>query len=196
MPDASWIVSGSGGKPIMHANFVSIADECCCGCCPDVLRISNPAGTSGPVQGTILEAELIEDTTGCFNVGATMEMRDNFSPNIWTSQAGGGVGFFGNAGWRGLTVSCGTDGDGNDVLNMIFDFTGTCPLIDHSSVPGTFIWDRLAGECIPFKFIFSYRIDERSTTDPPTPGCECDGSSTMTTTVNGVVTVRVTIKVP
>lgn len=163
---------------------------CCVGCCQGALVASNPAGIP-PVVGTVLEAELIEDETGCFGVGNKMDMVDT-SPALWASLAGGGVGFFGNAGWRGLWVSCGTNPEtGQDVLNMSFETTGACPLIDTTPGGFTFLFYRDSGQCDPFVFEFSYFFDETHT---PSPGCNCDGTASIPGTVIGWVRVRVTIK--
>lgn len=153
-------------------------EDCCCeaGCCGGQLE-------SGV---TVLQAELTADGTGCFTVGETMCMDDGIGTGIWTSEGCAGAGFFDRSCWRGLSLSC------NETLNqlvMIWDSTGSCPLIDTSS-GGNWGWRLVSGTCDPFSFVFEYDIDEDA---GMFPGCNCDCSTSIPGTVVGTVQVTITI---
>lgn len=156
---------------------IAYSAACCCvenGCCPNQLI----SGT------TLLIAELIVDTTGCFTVGSTMTLSDGFGTGIWTSLDGTGIGFFDRACWKGLSITCGTN-----YLEMIWDSTGGCPLQDNSP-DGNWGWNLLSYSCDPFEFIYDYNINEDV---GMFPGCNCDCTTSIPGTVVGNVKVKVTI---
>ena len=151
---------------------------CCCienGCCPNQL-----------IKGTtVLLAELLVDTTGCFTVGETMCLDDGIGTGIWTSQGCHGAGFFDVACWKGLSITCGA----NNFLTMIWDSSGSCPLQDNSP-GGNWGWNLLSAVCDPFEFIYDYNINEDVGFFP---GCNCDCSTSIPGTVVGNVKVKITI---
>lgn len=167
-----------GGLVLRVAGKVTTNHNCCCeaGCCDNQLE-------SGV---TVLQAELTADATGCFTLNETMCMDDGIGTGIWTSGGCHGAGFFDVACWKGLSLTC--DGTSN-TLQMIWDSSGSCPLIDTSS-GGNWGWRLVSSQCDPFEFVFEYDINENS---GMTPGCNCDCSTSVSGTVVGTVQVTITI---
>lgn len=161
-----------------HSTGEILRQKCCCveGCCDGQL-----------VEGTTeLTATLSADATGCFTVGSTMCMDDGIGTGIWTSQGCFGAGFFDRSCWRGLSLTC--DGVAG-TLKMIWDSTGSCPLLD-TSAGGDYGWRLVSAQCDPFEFVFEYDIDED---DGISPACNCDCSTSIPGTVVGTVQVTITI---
>lgn len=157
------------------------------GCCEDTLIWTN-ASCLPVVPGTVLQAEVISDTTGCFEVGHTVTLDDSVSPGIWTTNSE----CFADP-WGGLILSCRQrPGLPDDLtLNWWFEECGECPAKHPPSNPSSSAWEWTLGfsQCNPICMIYSYNIDEDYDGTPET-GCDCNGIGGGT--AEGVVVVKVT----